>query len=530
MGSRYEQHLAAAAARWPEKTAIVQGERRITYAALHESAERFAAALAGVAGLANGERCVVFLDNRVEVAVGVFGTLRAGGVFSVVNPATKADKLAFVLADCTASVLFTQASLLPAALAAAERAPSVRRVVVVDGDGGDAAGGASDRVIGCEAFLDSPLAIPLPARPVGIDADLAMLVYTSGSTGNPKGVMMTHANIEHAATSITTYLRSSADDVVLSVLPLAFDYGLYQLLMCVKTGATLVLEKSFAFPQKILPLLAAENVTVFPLVPTMAALIVQLRNFDPRWAQGVRTVTNTAAALPPAHIAKLQATFPQARIYSMYGVTESKRCTWLPPEQLALRPDSVGIAIPGTEAWVAGEDGEPLPPGTVGELVVRGGHVMQGYWNNESATARALRPGRYPWERVLHTGDLFRMDEEGFLYFVARRDDILKTRGEKVSPKEVENVLYAIPGVKEAALVGVPDPVLGHSLKALLVTDGTPLDARAVIAHCRAHLEDFMVPREVEFRDALPRTGTGKIRRSALQAEAEGREMEPADA
>ena len=350
-----------------------------------------------------------------------------------------------------------------------------------------------------------------------------MLVYTSGSTGNPKGVMMTHANVRFAATSITTYLEASSDDVVLSVLPLAFDYGLYQLLMCVKLGATLVLEKSFAFPQKVLPLLAREGVTAFPLVPTMAALIVQLANFDPAWARGVRYLTNTAAALPPAHILRLQQLFPRARVYSMYGMTESKRCTWLPPAELARRPDSVGIAIPGTQAWVADDTGRPLPAGATGELVVRGGHVMQGYWNNPEATARALKPGRYPWERVLHTGDLFRMDDEGFLYFVGRKDDILKSRGEKVSPKEVENVLYAMHGVREAALVGVPDPVLGHALKALLVVDDPVLDARAVIAWCRAHLEEFMVPRTVEFRDALPRTSTGKIRRSELQAEAEGR-------
>jgi amino acid adenylation domain-containing protein len=521
MTGRYERHLAAAAARFPDKTAIVQGDRRIGYAALQTACERFAAALVGEAGLANGERCLIFMDNRIEAAIGIFGTLRAGGVFSVINPATKADKLAYVLADCEASVVFTQASLLPVALAAAARAPSVRRVVVVDGD----APGA----MGYEEFLASPRARPI-ANAVGIDLDLAMLVYTSGSTGNPKGVMMTHANIECAASSITTYLHSSEHDVVLSVLPLAFDYGLYQLLMCVKMASTLVLEKSFAFPQKILPLLAAEQVTVFPLVPTMAALIVQLRNFDPAWARTVRSVTNTAAALPPAHIAKLQETFPQARIYSMYGVTESKRCTWLPPEELSRRPDSVGIAIPGTEAWVADAQGRPVPPGAVGELMIRGGHVMQGYWNNPAATERALRPGRYPWERVLCTGDLFRMDEEGFLYFVARRDDIIKTRGEKVSPKEVENVLYALPGVREAALVGVPDPVLGQALKALLVVDpDAGIDARAVISHCRAHLEDFMVPREVEFRDALPRTGTGKIRRSALQAEAEGRVLEPVE-
>lgn len=515
--SRYEVQLADAARRHPGKTAIICGEREISYSELDRAADRFAGALARDAGLVDGERCVVFMDNRIEVAVGVFGTLKAGGVFCVINPTTKADKLAFVLANCAASVLVTQASLVRVALEAAHQAPSVRKVVVVS----DPAAVLPADAVDYEDFLASA-----PGRalaPVGIDIDLAMLVYTSGSTGRPKGVMMTHANIEHAATSITTYLQARSDDVILSVLPLSFDYGLYQLLMCVKTGATLVLEKSFAFPQKVLPLLASRQVTGFPLVPTMAALIVQLRNFNPEWARSVRFLTNTAAALPPSHILQLQHVFPQARIYSMYGMTESKRCTWLPPEQLAIRPDSVGIAIPGTQAWVADDRGNAVPPGVVGELVVRGGHVMQGYWDNEEATARVLRPGRYPWEKVLHTGDLFRMDDEGFLYFVGRKDEILKSRGEKVSPKEVENVLYAMPGIREAALVGVPDGMLGQSLKAIVVTDEPGMDARAVIAHCRAHLEEFMVPREVEFRDALPKTGTGKIRRSVLQAEAEGR-------
>ena len=520
MTTRCETWLARAAAQHPRKTAIVRGDRRVDYATLDADSERFAAALVGSAGLVDGERCVVFLENSIEAAVGVCGTLRAGGVFSAINPTTMADKLAFVLGDCEAAVLLTQASLLPVAQAAAARVPGLRRIVVVDGDGDGDDGGP----VGYARFLSSGDPARLPA-PVGLDIDLAMLVYTSGSTGNPKGVMMTHANVRFAATSVTTYLQASHDDIVLSVLPLAFDYGLYQLLMCVKLGATLVLEKSFAFPQKVLPLLASEGVTAFPLVPTMAALIVQLRNFDPAWARSVRYLTNTAAALPPAHIRRLQELFPDARVYSMYGMTESKRCTWLPPEELARRPDSVGIAIPGTQAWVADDAGRPLPAGETGELVVRGGHVMQGYWNNPEATAKALKPGRHPWERVLHTGDLFRMDAEGFLYFVGRKDDILKSRGEKVSPKEVENVLYAMHGVREAALVGVPDPVLGHALKALLVVDDPGLDARAVIAHCRAHLEEFMVPRSVEFREALPRTGTGKIRRSELQAEAEGREV-----
>ncbi|MEZ5461209.1 class I adenylate-forming enzyme family protein [Dokdonella sp.] len=520
---RFEACLRRSAERDPGKIALVSQGRRTTYAELHDQVERFAAGLVLSQGFERGQRCILFLDNGLENAVGILGTLRAGGVFSVINPGTKAEKLAWLLNDCEATILVTQASLLPVARHAAAEVPSLRRIIVV--------GGESDA--GSLAWPEFMAAAPalLSDTPRGIDIDLAMLVYTSGSTGHPKGVMMTHRNVLFAATSVSGYLQMRADDVILSVLPLSFDYGLYQWLMCVLTGATLVLERSFAFPQKILPLLASENVTGFPLVPTMAALIVQLRNFKPEWAQSVRFLTNTAAALPPAHILKLQALFPQARIYSMYGMTESKRCTWLPPEQLASRPDSVGIAIPGTEVWVADEHGKPVAPNTIGELVVRGGHVMQGYWRNEEATARALRIGRNPWEKVLHTGDLFRMDEEGYCYFVGRKDDIIKSRGEKISPKEVENVLYAMPGIREAAVVGVPDEILGMALKAIVALDPeVAVSARDVVAHCLAHLEDFMVPRLVEFRDALPRTVTGKIRRSALQAEAEGKPLVDSEA
>lgn len=518
---RFEEYLSESARQHPDSKAIIEGDRRTSYAEFNAAADSFAASLIDRAQFANGERCVMFLDNSLEAAVGVFGTLRAGGIFSVINPTTKADKLAYVLGNCTASVLLTQSSLVSVAIAAAAQAPSIRMIIVVDGDDAHPAGTTTRYV----DFVTRTTGQTKPVRSVGIDIDLAMLVYTSGSTGNPKGVMMTHKNIDHAATSVTTYLQSRQDDVVLSVLPFSFDYGLYQLLMCVKMGATLVVEKSFAFPQKVLPLLQSEKVTGFPIVPTIVALILQLRNFNPAWAQGVKYLTNTAAALPPAHIMRLQEIFPNARIYSMYGMTESKRCTYLPPEYLALKPDSVGIAIPGTEAWVEGDDGKPAAAGVVGELVVRGGHVMQGYWQNEEATAKALKPGRYPWEKVLHTGDLFRTDQEGFLYFVGRKDDILKSRGEKVSPKEVENVLYAMPGITEAALVGVPDPILGHLLRAIVVATDAQVDARAVIAHCRAHLEEFMIPREVEFRESLPKTSTGKIRRSVLQAEVEGRVM-----
>jgi long-chain acyl-CoA synthetase len=242
-------------------------------------------------------------------------------------------------------------------------------------------------------------------------------------------------------------------------------------------------------------------------------LKMDLSSFD---LSALRYLSNTAAALPASHIQQIRQMFPGARLYSMYGLTETKRTLYLPPEQLAQRPGSVGIAIPGTEVWLEDELGNRLGPGETGELVVRGRHVMRGYWNDPVATAQRYRPGTVPGERVCCTGDLFRMDEDGYLYFISRKDDIIKSRGEKVSPKEVENVLYAIPGVLEAAVVGVPDPVMGEAIRAFLVLEGEKLTQAQVLAHCRANLEDFMVPHSVEFCSELPKTTSGKIKKSGI--------------
>jgi amino acid adenylation domain-containing protein len=491
---RVETFLLESARRFPGKTALVCGPARLSYTELAARAAAFAAHLQGQ-GVARGDRVVVFLHNSPEAVVAVFGTLMAGAVFSVVNPSTKADKLAYILNHCSAKALVTEPRLADVANAARERAPAVAATVATPFACQDAA----------------------PPAHSGIDLDLAMIVYTSGSTGFPKGVTMTHANIVAAATSITTYLESSPDDVVLSVLPLAFDYGLYQALMCAKVGATLVLEKSFTYPAVVLEKLKSERVTGFPLVPTLAAMLLQMKHLGPGMFPDLRYLTNTAAALPRAHIERLRQLLPRAKLFSMYGLTECKRCTYLPPEQLAVRPESVGIAIPGTEAYVVDEQGERVPPRVIGELVIRGAHVMKGYWADEEATARVLKPGPYPWEKVLYTGDLFRTDEAGYLYFVSRKDDIIKTRGEKVSPKEVENVLYELPGIREAAVIGVPDPILGQAVKAIVAADDG-LTERDIIRHCAARLEDFMVPSSVEFRGQLPKSENGKIARKELIA------------
>jgi acyl-CoA synthetase (AMP-forming)/AMP-acid ligase II len=353
---------------------------------------------------------------------------------------------------------------------------------------------------------------------LNIDIDLASIVYTSGSTGDPKGVMLTHRNMLTAATSISSYLGMLEDDVILNALPLAFDYGLYQMIMAFRQGARLVLERSFAYPAEVLKVASAEKITGLPGVPTIFAMLAEMKGLGSFDLSSVRFVTNTAAALPLKHIEFAKRAFPGARIYSMYGLTECKRCTYLPPEDVERKPTSVGIAIPNTEVWVVDDQGNRVGPGGVGQLVVRGATVMKGYWEKPEATARKLKPGLLPGEQVLWTGDYCKMDEEGYVYFVGRMDDIIKSRGEKVAPKEVENVLVSLSGIREAAVIGVPDDLLGEAVKAFVaLEEGAQLTAKEIQNYCQSKLENFKVPKVVEFMAELPKTDTGKVKKTGLQ-------------
>ena len=501
------EFLTRSATRLPQKVALVCGGRRFTYAELDAMSNRLANALA-TGGVRRGDRVAIHLHNSVEAVVGIFAALKAGGTFVVINASTKRDKLIFILNNCRAKALLMDARPGGEAMDLWEAVPSLTLGVLC----GSRGGGLDARLQPFEDIQSKASAAPRPI--VNIDLDLACLVYTSGSTGEPKGVMCDHSNVDFASTSIMTYLENREEDVVLSVLPLSFDYGLYQLLMTFKSGGTLLLERSFMFPTLILQQIQEERPSGLPGVPTVFDMLLQkdLQAYD---LSSLRYLTNTAAALAPSKIVELQAAFPGATLYSMYGLTETKRTLYLPPTQLATRPGSVGIPIPGTEAWLEDESGSRLDPGETGELVVRGRHVMRGYWESPEATAQRFRPGPVPGEHLCYSGDLFRQDEEGYFYFLSRKDDIIKSRGEKVAPKEVENVLQLLPGVT-AVVVGVPDPTAGEVVKAFIVAHGAPLTEAEVLAHCRAHLEDFMVPKYVEFRTELPMTSSGKISRRGL--------------
>lgn len=501
----------------PEKVALVCGTHRHTYRDLEQQSNRLAHALMAL-GVERGDRVAICLDNCVEAVVAVFAALKAGGVFVMVNPTTKSEKLGFILNNSEARVLIAKGPKLDELGGASSPLDHLSGAVQVGSAPGSVALKAA-RVALWTELLEQHSDRLLPPAKRCIDVDLAALIYTSGSTGNPKGVMLTHLNMVAAATSITTYLENRADDVILNVLPLSFDYGQYQVLMALKVGATLVLEKSFAYPHAVLQRMRDEGVTGFPIVPTMSAILLQM-DLPSYRCPSLRYITNTGAALPTEHIDGLRRSFPGVRLYSMFGLTECKRISYLPPEELDRRPTSVGRAMPNVEVYLVDGQDRPVPAGEVGELVVRGSNVMRGYWKLPEETDRALRPGPVAGERVLYTGDLFRMDSDGFLYWIGRRDDIIKTRGEKVSPKEVEEVLYRLSGVGMAAVVGVPDPVLGQAVKAIIAPrEGCELTEQEVLRHCVRHLEDFMVPKQVEFRVTLPKTATGKIDRRQLALE-----------
>ncbi len=505
--------LADTAAVTPRAIALVCDRRRYPYRELAERANALARELAA-RGVSRGDRVIVFADNSVETAIAFWAVLKASAVVSIVPPQTKADKLAYLLEDCRARALITHQRLEAVFAPAARRSPHRAAVVVAD-LGGDARVRLADLpgLAAWDELAIASAAAPPPRR--CLDIDLAAIIYTSGSTGEPKGVMLTHRNMLAAAGSIIEYLGVRRSDVILCVLPLAFDYGLYQMIQAFAAGARLVLARSFAFPTEVMRTVVEERVTGFPGVPTIFATLLGLAaRFD---LSAVRYVTNTAAALTPKFIPELRVLFPNARIFSMYGLTECKRCTYLPPEDLDRKPGSVGVAIPNTELWLVDERGRRLGPNQVGELVIRGATVMRGYWDKPEATARKLRPGPLPGEHVLHTGDLCRLDEDGYLYFVGRMDDVIKSRGEKVPPAEVESTLLAIAGVREAAVIGVPDDVLGSAIKAFVVLEpGAVLDVSAIQHECRARLESFKVPTQIELREALPRSSNGKIQKTEL--------------
>jgi long-chain acyl-CoA synthetase len=500
------EFLERTAAKTPDKEALIFQQQRLTYLELDNFANALGNALHEL-GLQKLNRVAIYLENSVEAVVAIFGILKAGGVFLLINPHTKARKLEYILKDCQVRFLITDSKL---GLNYQDH-PADLQVISIDQT-------QADHHLTNHFFWDlidrSSSTQPLNTS---IDIDLCSLIYTSGSTGKPKGVMLTHLNMVAAANSITTYLENTDTDTILNCLPLSFDYGLYNLLMPFKFGGTVVLEKSFVYPFQLIGLVNQEQVTGLPLVPTIISIFLQVKNLENYNFASLRYITSTGQALPPSHLLRLNKLLPQTKIYSMYGLTECKRVFYLPPAQILLRPTSVGKAMPNIEVYLINEDGTRISqPDTVGELIVRGSNVMQGYWNRPEETAKTFKRGNQG-EQNLRTRDLFKTDQEGYFYFVGRTDDLIKTGGEQVSPKEVEDILCELVGINQAVVFGVAHEFLGQAIKASVVLEsGSVLTAADILAYCSVHLEKHMIPKQIEIHQELPKTLTGKIDRKQL--------------
>jgi acyl-CoA ligase (AMP-forming) (exosortase A-associated) len=508
--------LRSSAERFPDKEALVHGAERLGYAEVWRRASGLADGLRR-AGLRRGDRVGIYLDPSVAQVVSIFGVSRAQGVFVPINSLLFPEQVSHIGRDCQIAALITTPEKLAGLAEVLEGIGSLRILVV--------AGGAVEPPLRGLSFEELCGTSPSgDVRDAQIEKDLAAILYTSGSTGKPKGVMLSHAQIMAGSTIVSTYLAISPSDRILALLPFSFDAGLNQLMTAFQQGGTLVL-KTFVLAREIVQVLAKERVTGLAGVPTLWTLLAQPSSSLERTPlPALRYITNTGGVMPQHVLATLRRSLPQTRVFLMYGLTEAFRSTYLPPEELDRRPTSMGRAIPDTEILVVSDSGQLCRPGEVGELVHRGPTVSMGYWGHPELTAQVLRPHPFlppevgDHERVCYSGDLVRMDEDGYLYFVGRRDTMIKSSGFRISPTEVEEILLQSGQVKQAAVIGVPDEVLGQSVKAFVVAlEGETLDVSALLEFCAGRAPRYMVPKAVEVLGELPRTTSGKVDYPALR-------------
>ncbi len=511
----------------PDKEALVCPEvlRSWTYKELDLYSSHLASVLGNMA-VQRQDRVVVLLDNSAETVISLYGILKARSIFVILASSVKSRKLRYVLKNVGANVLITHTSKARVVEEALDSDLNLHKLIWIGPTKAIPLRFASDSIRWDEIFSGiSTTGAEYPDRrtlPRCIDVDLASLIYTSGSTGEPKGVVSTHQNMISVAKSIIQYIGNTQDDIILNVLPLSFSYGLYQVIMSCMFGGTVVLERSFLYPHTILEHVAKEKVTGVPLVPSMAAMMLQMEDIQKYNFSTLRYITSAGAALPVKHLHGLRKLVPQAKIFNMYGLTECARVSYLAGKALDKRPSSVGKAMPNCEVFIVDEAGSEVVPGEVGELAVRGSNVAQGYWNDPDMTSRVFKNPRntsgYPAGKILYSGDYFKRDAEGFLYFVDRKDDMINCNAERISPKEVENVIQNLDGVAEVAVVGVTDEILGRAVKAFIVSlNGAALAEKQVLRYCAANMETFMVPKYVQFVHELPKTPNGKVNKKALK-------------
>lgn len=516
----------------PERTALLYRDQKLSYGHLWRACQDFALGVLH-SGVGAGERVATYLPKQPENLVALMGASVAGAVMVPVNPLLKPRQVAYILRDCNVRVLVTSLARLEALAGELSDCPDLHSIVVVGEElpeATQARAPATSWQAWCEGSESRATALTPHRR---IDADMAAILYTSGSTGQPKGVVLSHRNMLAGAESVASYLDNTADDRVLAVLPLSFDAGFSQLTTMFHVGGSAVL-MDYLLPRDVIRALETYGATGLAGVPAIWNQLVGLE-----WPEAVvrrlRYITNTGGAMPRTTTRELARKLPDTLIYLMYGLTEAFRSTYLPPDQVSIRPESIGKAIPNAEILVINERGEECGPDEPGELVHRGALVAMGYWNAPETTAKRFRPvPNQPGELsipevAVWSGDQVRKDKEGYLYFVSRQDEMIKTSGYRVSPTEVEEVIYGAGGVAMAAALGLPHPTLGQAILAVVsAADGLAEESEAgageadlrdrVLRHCQRELPNFMVPRGVMVCETIPLNQNGKLDRKSMAA------------
>ena len=514
--------IRASAARAPAAGALGYGTASLNYGELNAAVAVLASGLLSL-GLGRAERVGVYLEKRFETVICSFGAPAAGGVFVPMNPLLKAEQVVFIARDCDVRVLVTSPERLALLAPVLGDCPALRHVVL-----NSAPAEAPTMPAGITlVFWDELLAaLPMAGHRV-IDTDIAAILYTSGSTGRPKGVVLSHRNMVAGAKSVASYLDNGPTDTLLAALPLSFDAGFSQLTTAFHVGAKVVL-LNYLMPRDVLKAMVKHQVSGLTAVPPLYIQLSQL-DWPAEIGEHLRYFANTGGRMPRDTLDLLRQRVPKAKPFLMYGLTEAFRSTYLPPEEVDRRPDSIGKAIPNAEILVLREDGSECAPDEPGELVHRGALVGQGYWNDAEKTAERYRllplgvggreAGLQLPEYAVFSGDTVRRDAEGFLYFIGRRDEMMKTSGYRVSPTEVEEVLYATRLVGECAAFGVDHAVLGQAIQVIATAPAgaEQVDVPALLAQCKLHMPAYMVPHGVHsVAGPLPRNPNGKIDRKLL--------------
>ena len=505
-GKRLHALLTAAAERDPDQLAFVRGSEQTSYGELERSSRRLAASLRAL-GVERGDRVALVLDGEVGFLVAYYAIARAGAVVVPLCSDTRTRPLLHALQHSEARAVILAGSSLRYLDGQASRLPQLRWVIRLGADQLTSPGHLQvvdyeQVVAGAQELHDAD----------GSPDDLLSIIYTSGSTGRPKGVMLSHRNLVSNVQSVAGYLELRAHDRVAMVLPYYYVYGNSVLHTHVCAGATIVQAGSLTFPAQLLARMAEQRCTGFSGVPASFARLLTVKDLGRYDLSHLRYVTQAGAAMSPALLRQLQAALPQASIFVMYGQTEAAaRLAYVPPGDLARKPGSAGKAIDGVTLDIVDPQGRSVPAGQVGEIVARGDNIMLGYWRDPEATAHVLRDGR------LFTGDLACMDDEGFLFITGRSSELIKSGGHRIAPAEIEDTILALAGVRECAVIGVPDPVLGQAVAAFIVAEpNARLDRNTVLRACAADLPRFKLPEHVVFVPELPRTDNHKLQRGVL--------------